>query len=156
MKKVSLFIVYLISFIYMEILYKIFIYDNIFRLSIINMLLFLIPFSLIIYLISKLFKEKINKIIYIIIMSIIGIWFSAEYVVKGYFDFYISLSTFQVADQVGDFFGKAVIETLKRLPGIILLFMPLIIGIIFNKKINFNKNSYKKSILIIVVIILTF
>jgi len=154
MKKVSLFLIYLFSFIYMEVLYKIFIYDNVFRLSIINMLLFLIPFSLIIYLISKLFNEKVNKIVYILIISVIALWFSAEYVVKSYFDFYISLSTFQVADQVGDFLGKAVIETVKRLPGIILFFLPLILGIIFRKNINFNKNSYKKSLVILVIFIL--
>ena len=94
MKKISLYLVYFISFIYMEFMYKIFIYDNIFRLSIVNMILFILMFSIIVYLFTKILKEKGNKILFIIIMSIIAIWFSAQYVVKSYFDFYISLSTF--------------------------------------------------------------
>lgn len=155
MKKISLFLIYLISFIWMEMLYKIFIYDNIFRVSLINMLLFIIPFSLIMLLISKIFRDKGNKITFIVIMSVIAVWFSAQYVVKSYFDFYISLSTFQVADQVGDFFGKAVIETIKRIPGILLFFLPMILGIIFNKRINFKHNKYKKNILLVAIIILS-
>ena len=154
-----MFLIYLVSFIYMEFVYKIFIYsNNIFRLSIINMILFLIPFSLLLCVISKLFKkEKANMTVYIIIMALIGIWFSAEYVCKSYFDFYISLSTFEVADQVANgFLGKAVIETLKRLPGILLFFLPLILTIIFNKKVNFKKNSIKKTILMCVIMLLSY
>ena len=155
MKKINLFLVYFISFLYMEILYKVFMYENIFRVSLINTLLFLIPFSLFIYLISRLMKEKGNKIVFIIIMSVIALWFSAEYVVKDYFDFYISLSTFKVADQVTDFMNKAVIETLKRIFGILLFFLPLIIGIIFRKRINFENRHYKKSILVIILILVS-
>jgi len=155
MKKVSLLIVYVLSFIWMEMLYKVLIYDNVFRVSIINMLLFLIPFCIITYLISKIFRDKGNKITYIVIMSIIALWFSAQYVVKSYFDFYISLSTFQVADQVGDFLGKAVIETIKRIPGILLFFLPMIVGILFNKRINFKHSNYKKNLIFIFVMLLS-
>jgi len=156
MKKVSLFFVYLISFIYMEFLYKILMYNNVFRLSNINMLLFIIPFSLFIYIISKCFKEKINKIIFIVLMSIIALWFSAEYVVKDYFDFYISLSTFKVADQVGHFFSKAIIETIKRLLGIILFYLPLIVSLIFSKYINFKKNKYYSNLICLGIVLVSY
>ena len=156
MKKINLFLVYFVSFIYMEFIYKIFIYDNIFRLSIINTILFILPFSILMYLISKLLRDKGNKIIFIVIMSLIGVWFSAQYVVKSYFDFYISLSTFEVADQVGDFFGKAVVETIKRIPGIILFFLPMILTLIFNKYVNFKHNNYKKNLIVFVFFILSF
>ena len=156
MKKIKLFYIYLLSFIYMEFIYKFFIYKDIFRLSIINMLLFILPLSIFLVIITKLFKSsKKNFIIYIIIMLFFSIWFSAEYVCKDYFDFYISLSTFQVADQLTDFFSKVVIETLRRLPGIILFFLPLIISIIFHKKINFDKIKSKKILLTIVLFIVT-
>lgn len=147
MKKVNIILVYLISFLYMEFFYKIFIYEKIIRLSIINMLIFLIGVSIILGILTTLFKkEKINKIIFISVMSIISLWFGAQFVVKDYFDFYISISTFQVADQVIDFFGKVVIETLKRLPQLIGFFIPLIISIIFSKYINFEQNIKQKSI----------
>lgn len=155
MKRISLFIVYLLSFIYMEFIYRILLYDNIFRLTNINMILFLISFSLFIYLISKLFNDKANKIIFFIIMGIFAVWFSAQYVVKSFFDFYISFSILQIADQVGDFMGKAVIETIKRLGSIILIFLPLILSIIFNKKINFKHNKAIKSLIILVAFLLS-
>ena len=150
MKKVSMFLIYLLSFIYLEFLYRILLYDNVFRLSNVNMLLFLVFFALFIYLISKLFKEKANKVIFYIILGLICLWFSAQYVVKGFLDFYISFSILQIADQVGSFLGKAVIEILRRIFGIILLFMPLIVSIILRKKINFKKNSFAKDILLII------
>ncbi len=150
MKKINLFLVFLISFIYMEFIYKILIYNNIFRLSIINMIIFLIIISLIFSILCGLFKSnKANKIVYIILFSLICIWFSAQYVVKSYFDFYISLSTFQVADQVTDFMGKAVIETLRRIPGIILFFVPFVGSLIFSKYISFKHNNWRQALILL-------
>ena len=146
-KKISLFIVYLLSFIFMELLYKIFIYNHVFRISIGNMLLFLVFFSLIMTILTRLFKnDKYNKIVFIVLMSLISIWFCAEYVCKSYFDFYISLSTFEVADQLGGFVGKTITEILKRILGITLFFLPLILSLIFSKKINYKQMSIKKSL----------
>lgn len=157
MKKVSLILIYLVSFIYMEFLYKILIYDNIFRISIINMILFLIPFCLFMFVFTKLLKNSNwNKMVFIIIISLIAIWFSAQYVVKGYFDFYISLSTFEVADQVGDFAVKAVIETIKRLPGIIMFFLPLVLTLIFNNYVSFKQNSWQRSLTYVCIALLTY
>ena len=157
MKKIGLFFVYLLSFIYMEMLYKVFIYNNILRISIINMLLFLVTFSLVLTILTKLFKnDKSNKIVYIIIMSIISVWFCAEYICKSYFDFYISLSTFEVADQLGEFMGKTIIEILKRIPGVIAFFTPMILTLIFNKKVNFRHNSFKKVICLLLVTVLSY
>ena len=156
MKKIGIIFIYLISFIYMEIVFKLFIYKSVMRLSLINMILFLIPLSILLGIITKQFKHKTNKIIFIIIMALIAVWFSAEYVCKDYFDFYISLSAFEVADQLNDFFGKTVIETLKRLPGIILFFMPLILTLIFNKKINFEKYKFKKTFILIILLFMSY
>lgn len=156
MKKVSLYLVYFFSFLYMEFLYRILVMDNIFRLSNINMILYLIFFSLLIFIVSKLFREKGNKITFYIILSLIGLWFSIQYVVKSFFDFYISFSLLELADQVGDFFGKAVIETLKRLWGIVLIYLPLIVSVIFRKKINFKRNSGKKSLILCIGLILSY
>lgn len=150
MKKLNLFFVFFISFIYMEFLYKILIYHSIFRLSIINMLLFLIPLSIILAIICSLFKKKlINKTMFITVLCLIAIWFCAEYVVRSYFGFYLSFSTFKIADQVGDFIHQGVVEVLKRLPGIILFFVPVILSLIFGKHLNFEKYNLKKYLILL-------
>jgi len=156
MKKVSLLLVYFVSFLYMEFLYRILIMDNVFRLSNVNMILFILFFSLFAFGISKIFKEKGNKITFFTILSIIALWFSAQYVVKSFFDFYISFSILQIADQVGDFMGKAVIETLKRSWAIILMFMPVILGAIFRKRISFKRNNSRRMLLTIVALLFSF
>lgn len=150
MKKISLYLVYLVSFIYMEFLYRILVVGNVFRLSNINMILYLIFLAFGFLLVTKLLKEKGNKIIFYTLLSIVAIWFSAQYVVKEFCDFYISFSILQIADQLGDFMGKVVIEVLKRSWGIALFFLPVILTAIFHKKINFAKAGSKKIILLLV------
>lgn len=155
MKKINLFLVFLISFIYMEFLYKILVHNQIFRLSIVNMLLFLIPLSLLLGLLTNLSQnKKISKIIFIVILSLVAVWFSAEYVIKDYYNFYLSWGAFKVADQVGEFAGKGIIETIKRLPGIIMFFAPLIVSLIFRDKLDFQKFD-KKGILVLLALIVT-
>ena len=155
--KISLLLCSFISIFYLEILYKILVHNNIFKLSLINMLLFLVFFSLILAFIGHLFKNhQVNKITYIVLLSIISIWFSAQYVVKNYFDFYLSLSSFQIADQLGDFASKTIMEILRRLPGIILIFIPLILTIIFNKKINFKYQNGKDKLKLFIIILVSY
>ncbi len=152
MKRINLILVFLLSFIYMEFLYKIFIYENIFRLSLLNMLLYLIPLSIILgILVNISHNTKTNKIIFYILISLITVWFCAQYVIKDYFDLYLSWNAFKVADQVGAFAGKGVLETVKRLPGIILFFVPIILSIVFRKHLNFHGLSSKNNIILIVV-----
>ncbi len=149
-KKVNLYLVFFTSFLFMELLYKILIVHKVFDLSLLYIILFLIPLSIFCMLICNLFKNtKINKSIYLLILSLITIWFCIEYVCKSYFDFYVSLSTFKVADQLGDFIGKTLVEIAKRIPGIICFFLPLILSIIFFRRFDFNKKSGKKVLLLL-------
>ena len=105
------------------------------------------------YVLTRIFSEKLNKFIFYFTFVFWSLWFSAQYVVKGFFDFYISFSVLQIADQVTSFLGKAVIETVKRLPGIILLCIPLILVIIFKRKIYFKRtNGYKIGMALIMLV----
>ncbi len=105
------------------------------------------------YVLTRIFSEKLNKFIFYLTFVFWSLWFSAQYVVKGFFDFYISFSVLQIADQVTSFLGKAVIETVKRLPGIILLCIPLILVIIFKRKIYFKRtNGYKIGMALIMLV----
>ena len=152
MKKINLSLVFLVSFLFMEIVYKLLLGINIFKLSFLNMFIFLISLSFILGVLCTLSSnKKVNKIVFIVLLSLITIWFSAQYVVKSYFDFYISLSTFGVADQVTDFMGKAVIETLRRIPGIILFFVPLVVSLIFSKRICFKQNNIKQVLVLLAI-----
>ncbi len=157
MKKVQVFFIYLISFIFMEFLFKFLLMDHVFAIANINMLLFLIPFSFLLSILTNLSKsEKANFIICLVILGLISVWFSAQYVFRDYFGFYISWGAFGLADQIGTFAGKGVVETLRRLPGIIGLFVPFILTIIFHKHINFRHSKWQKSGIMLILVLITY
>ncbi len=157
MKKVNIFFVYLISFIFMEYLFKFLLMDHIFNLANINMLLFIIPFSLLLSIITNLSKnDKVNRIICLVALGLVAVWFSAQYVLRDYFGFYISWSAFGLADQIGAFASKGVTETLRRLPGIIALFIPFILVLIFRKHINFRGFKWQKSCVMLALTVITY
>ena len=153
-KRISVFIIYFLSFIYLELVYRLLLHKTIVTSTTFNMIIFILCYSILMYILSKIFKEKINKFIFYFTIIFWTIWFAAQYIVKDFFDFYISFSILQIADQVTSFLGKAVIETLKRIPGIILLFIPLILSIILRKKIRFKKTNYIKILISICFLIL--
>lgn len=156
MKKINLFLIYFVSFLYLEFLYRILLYSKVFIASNVTMVCFLAFLAMVFFLITKIFNEKGNKISFFILMFLICLWFSAQYVVKSFMDFYISFSILQIADQVGSFLGKAVLEVLKRIVGISFLFMPFILSIILRKRINFKKRKFKYSIIIIALCIILY
>lgn len=157
MKKLELFFIYFVSFIYLEVVFRLLVIDEFFKVSLLNMLLYLVPICLLLSLLTRISKkEKINRKVFIVIMSLIALWFSAQYVCKSYFDFYISWSVFSVADQINDFLGKAVLETVKKIPGIILLSLPLILSIINRKRIIFSAPNRKQVFLSLLFILFSY
>lgn len=142
MKRFGLLLFYFLSFIYLEVLFKIIVVGKLFRIELINMVAFVLCFAFIMYLFTKLFNKKVNKIIFLISLFLICFWFAAQMVVKGFFDFYISFSILGLSDQVGCFASKALIEIAKRIVPIIFIFIPFILGIILRKKIDFSKNDF--------------
>lgn len=140
-KRYSTFVIFFFSFIYMEFIYRMLLHKTIFITSSINMIIFILCYSILMYILTRLFREKVNRFIFYFTLIFWTIWFAAQYVVKDFFDFYISFSILQIADQVTSFLSKAVIETIKRLPGIIALAIPLLLAIILRKKIMLKKTN---------------
>ena len=152
MKKIKIFIIYLLSLLYMEILFKLLVVHN-FHISFISTLLFIFFISIILSIITCLFKsEKKNKIIYFIILTIISIWFTASFVLKSYFGIYLSLDAFSLSDQLKSFAFKGLVEVLRRILFIILFLLPLIGSIIWQKHIDFKQNT-KKNIIILIILL---
>ena len=89
-KRFNLLFYYLFTVFYLEIVFRILLGKRLLRISNINMAIFLIIISIVMYIITKLFKEKGNKTVFFTILAALGVWFSAQYIVKDVFDFYIS------------------------------------------------------------------
>ena len=93
--KVRNFFINFILIAYMELLFGLLSFDTYSRSSIINIILFSLIISSLITIITSLFNKKIlNYIIY----SILGIFFSMQFVLKNVFGFFFSLDLFKLSD----------------------------------------------------------
>ncbi len=152
--KIPLFIVYYILLIYLETVYRILCIENFFSISIINTLIYLIPISFILNIISS-FTKHFNKVITYIIIFIISFWFVVETIFKKVFGVFFSIKTINMVDNLTSFTTDVIRNIFENIIIIIILFIPFIIIIILNKKINFNKINKKSLLLSILVFIIS-
>lgn len=135
--------------IYLEIIYKIFVIGNLFTINTLTVLIFSIPWILLISFISSLFNEKVNKIINIVLTIAIVILTLAQIV---YYNFYYSIfSLFSLTAGGGGQviqFVSYIIKVILRIWYIFLIVLiPVIIYLILNKKVfKYNKISLKKAL----------
>ena len=144
MKKKKYFYI-LLSLLYYELIFHLFLYDSYLRSSIINIILFCIVNSFIVYLFTSVWSEKINKILSYITYSVLAIWYSLHYIFAELLESPFSLSLFALSDQAAQNSKNVIIGILENIHILLLLFVPLIVYIIFRKKI-FCKRIVKKEI----------
>lgn len=143
-RKLPLLIFYSFLIIYLELVYKRAVLNNVFSINTLTVIVFSIPFILINTLISSLFKEKINKIISVVLSMFITLIYISQYI---YFEFYDSIfSIYSIKEGTGQVFGEFFSAILKMVLDniwVTLLFLlPFLLFIIFGKKIfNFERNK---------------
>ncbi len=148
-------VIYVISIliIYLEMLYKAIILKSGSALDILYTTLFSAQIILIINLICNLFKEKISKVILMIVSLIITIWFGVQSVFFNLFSVPLSFSTLGLAGGALGYTDVVIEIIVKNALIILTCLLPLILLFIFNKKIKFEQYN-KKTILIFLAIIL--
>ncbi|MBQ3021497.1 MAG: LTA synthase family protein [Bacilli bacterium] len=132
---------------YLEILFKIFCINNIFNTNIIHILLFNLIISLIITFITSLFNQKTNKIISNIVLLLITLYFCTCTIYKLKLDVFFSINSLGLANQLVSFIKDTLTTIIKNTHIIIIMFIPFIFTLIFNKKINYNKKNIKELII---------
>ena len=143
-RKLPLLIFYSFLIIYLELVYKSAVLNNVFSINTLTVIVFSIPFILINALISSLFKEKINRIISVVLSIFITLIYISQYI---YFEFYDSIfSIYSIKEGTGQVFGEFFSAILKMVLDniwVTLLFLlPFLLFIIFGKKIfNFERNK---------------
>ena len=141
MKKKYLYI--LISLIYMDLIYNLFTYDTYLKSSVINIVLFSICRTSLIYLITSIFTKRINKVLTYIIYGIMGFCYSLYYIFYKVFITPFSIALFRQSDQTLKFGKNILISILQNIHVIILFFLPIVLLIIFRKKIDYEKFKFK-------------
>ena len=145
--KVKKYLYVLLSLLYLDIVFNLFTYDSYLRSSIINIILFDLVNASIITILISIFNKKINKIITYIIYILLWIWYSLYYVFYNVFLTPFSISLFKQSDQVLHFGKGIIISILSNIHVIILFLIPVLLLIIFRKRINYKDNSKRHIIL---------
>ena len=101
-KKLPLVIYFSFLIIYLELVYKVFVLNNVFSINSLTVILFSIPFIMINTILCSLFSEKVNRGIAIILSLFLTFIFISQYV---YYLFYDSIfSVYSVKEGTGQVF----------------------------------------------------
>lgn len=133
---------------FLELIYRMFIIGNIFSLNTLSVILFSMPHIIILSIATTCFNEKTNRIVSIIISSLLTLIVLAQIV---YFNFYNSIfSFFSLTTGTGQVmqFWQMIIDVILRIWYIfIIALIPYILYIIFNNKFSY-KSLNKKAFII--------
>lgn len=153
-KKITIELWWLFWILYLEAIYKIFIVGDFLTINTLTAIVFSIPWIVVVSTLINLFNEKTNKILNVIFITIFTIVTLAQIV---YFNFYDSIfSFFSLTTGTGQVmqFWQMILEVILRIWYVFLLILiPYILFLIFNKKI-FGYNRIKKTRIILNAIVL--
>lgn len=155
-KKLNLFVFYLIIIIYLEIVFKIITFNKLFDLGTLYAIIFAVPTAFFLKLISNFFGQKTNKVITFIFIFSICFLFGFHYIHYKFFSLIFSFYNIGYANQVLDFFDVLLSQIIKSWLQILLIFLPFISLIIFKNKLWFNKSLKKKKLFTFGLVLLTY
>ena len=140
----------LLSVLYFDLIFNLFTYDNYLRESFINISLFCLISSVLIFIMTSIWNDRVNKIITYVIYSGMALWYSLYYIFYNLLLTPFSVALFRQTDQALTFGKNVVISIIENIHIVLLFFVPLILFVIFRKKI-FKKRLIGKQILVPVV-----
>lgn len=140
----------LLSLLYFDLIFNLFAYDSYLRTSFINISLFCLINSFIIFIITSIWSDRVNRIITYVIYSILPIWYGLYYVFYKLLLTPFSIALFRQADQALTFSKNIIISIIQNIYVILLFFVPLILFVVFKKKL-FRKKLIGKEIFISIV-----
>ena len=129
---------------------------NIIDSNLIYLVIFMIPFVFLLTIISKLFGNTINKIISLLLVFIITVYFEIQYIFFNLFSVPFSFSTISLANQALDFVTIIKEAIMSHLYGFILILLPFILGVIFNKLLDTRKYHKESIISLFVMLIISY
>ncbi len=152
--KLTMLIWWVFWFLFLELIFRIFIVGNFFTLSTLTVILFSLPWIIILALICSLFGEKLNKIINIILSSFLCILTLAQFIYYKVYDSVFSFFSITAggAGQVMQFWEQIVKVILKYWYVFLIVLVPFVLFLVFNKKL-FSYKKIKLPVLLVELII---
>ncbi len=153
-KRVGPFIFFLLTISFLELVSRK-IMIGVMSPSVINILIFTLPFALFGTILTKMFPNKVNKVLLFILTFILCIYYEVQFVFYILFSVPFSFATIGLADQAFDFVNVIKDTLLANFGIIITLLIPFIVLCIINKKINTDRST-KMSLVSIPLLIIVY
>ncbi len=117
---------FLCSFLWLELIYRLFCVETFFDRGLLYILLFSIPLSLLFTLLSSLWGERGNPIAAGVLLSLCTAWYIIQAVYFTIFRTVLVTKSFNMAGQaIGNYWRETLVGIAKTLPCILLLLLPL-------------------------------
>ena len=127
--------------IYFETALKIVVYETVFNEGYIFMCLFSLPIGFVFYLLFTGFKEKTNKIIFIILMVSLTFFYLAQLLYYKIFSTFATLYFLVGAAKAAQFIDILLNAAINNIIPLFFILLPLSLAIIFHKKLSIAKIS---------------
>ena len=156
LKKFNVLLFTFIILMFLEISFRMLTNVTVFNISFLYVILYNIFASLLISFIVTWGGNKFNKIIYYISIFIISFIYALQLCIYKMFGFYFDLSLLSATDQVASFAGDGLNLILENILGVVILFLPFILLLVFIRKIVVNKSEIKFNIIKLVAFVLVY
>lgn len=155
-KQKSLYFLYLLLFLYLELITKIVMFNKFPDWRFLYIIQTSLGVAGICTIVSKLCNEKINKWITSIILVLTTTFYIFNYMYFVLFSVPFSVSTLELASQAADFFEIGFHLVMTNIVSAFLMIIPFIIFIIYNKEFDFSKQTGKKNVLLLGSVVLAY
>ena len=143
MKRHYTFINLFLSFLYLEIAFKLFIGLPVFDSNLLLVLLFTLSFASLFTLIFNIFGKTFNHVGITVLHLLLGILFSVNLCLYKMYGFYFEFSLLTAAEQVTSF-GKDILTLIKNnIWGILSFLVPFVVDLVIYNRTKFKKLTFK-------------
>lgn len=151
-----LFIFFILSTIFMELIFKLYISENIMNLGLLFSLFFSISLTTLFYIICTSFSSKINYFLTSLIIGLLSTVFYSQFIYYKFFKTFYTFFSLGNGFQVFQFWKDILAIVIQNIIWLILFYIPFVFILIWGKKLfSFQKiNKSSRSSLLFFVIIL--
>lgn len=142
LRKFNCFLVLFIVMLYWEVIFRFFTNINIFNISFLYVLLFILGISLVLSFIINIFTNNINKFLFLLYLFLGAFIYSVQLCIYKMFSFFFDWSLIGATNQITSFASDGLVVVFENLVGIILFLLPFILFVIYNRVILINRSKW--------------
>jgi len=154
-KEINTIFYFILSFLYLEILLRLIVFHNI-QLSFLYIILFDISLAFFLELMTHLFKVKINRVLFHIILFLICFYFCAQILYFDFFKVFLTIYSIGNGGQVAEFYKDILQLIIHNLIWIFLCFVPFGFSLYITKRLDMSRFKEKRIIISFLVSFFTF